>query len=98
MKGFIKTVWWTGGVQKTFSDVFGCYSLQNHLWPEKPVGSTKLIGACYKQQREADLTVKYFHDLLDTICTTNTRNSMEAFSAFSQIISEDMFIVLQWNP
>lgn len=67
------------GVQKTFSDVFGCYGLQNRLWPEKPVGATKLIGACDKQQRGSDFTVKQFHDLLDANCTTNTTNSMEAF-------------------
>lgn len=95
------------GVQKTFSDAFGFYSIWNRLWPEKPVGATKLIGPCDKQQKESVFAVKYFYDLLDTNCTTNTKNSLEAFyyghwsesgqrcvNHISQIISEDTFIML----
>lgn len=67
------------GVQKTFSDAFGFYCIWNRLWPEKPVGVTKLIGPCDKQQKESVFTVKYFYDLLDTNCTTNTKKSLEAF-------------------
>lgn len=43
------------------------------------MGVTKLIGPCDKQQKESVFTVKYFYDLLDTNCTTNTKKSLEAF-------------------
>jgi len=43
------------GVQKAFSDAFGFYSIWKRLWLEEPVGETKLIGPCDKQQKESGL-------------------------------------------